>query len=94
MLELSLDILRDPPIALGAATAAALAWAAFPVTLIVLRRRLDRSYAAQAETKAFVAVDLKRLGTMIVQQRADQIGDAPRRSHPGTDELPATAAQA
>jgi hypothetical protein len=97
MPELLLAIVRDPAIALGAAVAAALAaalaWAAFPITLIALRRRLDRIEAAQAETAAFVAADLKRLGAMIVQQRADQIGDALRRSHPETGELPATAAQ-
>lgn len=93
MPELLLAIVRDPAIALGAAVTAALAWAAFPITLIALRRRLDRIEAAQAETAAFVAADLKRLGAMIVQQRADQIGDALRRSHPETGELPATAAQ-
>lgn len=98
MPELLLAIVRDRAIALGAAVAAALAaalaWAAFPITLVALRRRLDRIEAAQAETAAYVAADLKRLGAMIVQQRADQIGDALRRSHPETGELPKTAAQA
>jgi hypothetical protein len=97
MPEILLAIVRDPAIALGAAVAAALAaalaWAAFPITLVALRRRLDRIESAQAETAAFMAADLKRLGAMIVQQRADQIGDTLRRSHPGTGELPAAAAQ-
>jgi hypothetical protein len=94
MPELLLAIVRDPAIALGAAVAAALAWAAFPITLIALRRRLDRIESAQVDTAAYVAADLKRLGTMIVQQRADQIGGALRRSHPETGELPTIAAQA
>ncbi len=87
-------IVRDPAIALGEAVAAALAWAAFSVTLIALRRRHGKIEAAQADTKAFIAMDLKRLAIMILQQRADQISATLRRSHPGTGELPTAGAQA
>lgn len=86
MPELLQVIIRDPGIALGAALIAALtaafAWAAFPITLIALRRRLDRIESAQAETAAYVGTEFKRLGAMIGQQQANQIGEALRRSQP------------
>lgn len=97
MPELLQVILRDPGIALGAAMvaalASALAWAAFPITLIALRRRLDRIEAAQAETAAYVATELKRHGVMIGQQQANQIGEALRRSQPELTALAQAALQ-
>lgn len=92
MSEALLALIRDPAIAFGAAVAAAIAaaiaCAAFPITLAALRRRFDSIESAQAETAAYVAADLKRLTNLIVQQRADQIGDTLRRSHPEGAGLP------
>ena len=79
-----LALLQDPIVSLSAlamaAAVTASAWIAIPLILLTLRKQLEALDSAQAETAAFIASESKRLANMIAQQRAEQIGDALRRS--------------
>lgn len=83
MPESVLALIANPVFSLAmlgvSAGVAAVACAALPFAMGAVRRRLDALDAAQAETAAFFASETRRLGAMIVQQRAERIGEALRQ---------------
>jgi|GEM_PF-3281173 len=84
MSETLISLLRDPAVSLAATIAATFAAGAATVALtyfmITARRQLEAIEAAQAETAAFMANEVRRIGNLLVHERAAQIGAAVRQA--------------
>lgn len=83
MSESLFALLRDPAlstgIALSATTLVAAAAGAIVFLTVKAQRRIEQIDAAQAEAAMRMMAEVKRLSTMVTQQRAEEIGEVLRR---------------
>ena len=98
MFETVSTFVADPSVAAAAfavgVVATVMTCAAMPLALMAARKRLDAIDAAQAESAAFMAGEMKRIANAIAHQRAKDIGDALRQTKSTTQRRRAAIAAA